>query len=416
MNLFVAPSWYPNPASPISGIFFKEQACYVGQLRPQWNVAISVWGQGQYLIPVRQPAQALTQIMNYYRNRGQDNQVSLEKNVTEYHSLTMDWTPRLFNGNIKGLMHANEINLLRALKEFGHIDIIHAHVSYPAGWVAMKLSEKYKIPYVITEHMSPFPFDSFLEDNGDLKDIVHKPLQKANAVIAVSPSLADRIHSFGLTKPTYIPNVVNEQFFMPVLGGTDKETKDKYTFFTLGGMCQQKGISDLIAAIRLFVDKLPKVDRDRVEFVMGGSGEEARQYQLLAEQTGVSPWIRWLGGISREEARHHFQHCDCFVLASHHETFGVVFAEAIACGKPLVATRCGGPECIVTENNGILVEVANPIQLSEALEKMYKSTRDYDADVIREDFLRNFSRKAVVDQLEAVYCDVLNERKSLCVE
>ena len=416
MNLFVVPSWYPSAVSSISGIFLKEQACSIGELRPKWNVVISLWGQGQYLISVRQPVRISQVAINYWRNRNKHSVITLEENVQEYRTLAIHWTPRIYQGNLKGLLHANEINFLRAMKQFEHIDIIHAHVSYPAGWIAMKLSEKYKIPYLITEHMGPFPFKHLLKDNGDLKDIIRKPLENADAVIAVSPSLADRIHTFGLVKPMYIPNVINEQFFKPLSGEQHKGEKDKFSFFTLGGMTPQKGIPDLLASIQLFIYKLPQDEKNRVEFIIGGSGEEAKKYQLLADQTGVSQWIRWLGRISREEARCHFQHCDCFVLASHHETFGVVFAEAIACGKPLIATRCGGPECIVTEKNGILVEVSNPTQLSEALMQMYKSARDYNLDVIREGFLKRFSRSAVVDQLDEIYCRVLKERNHLCVE
>ncbi len=415
MNIFIIPSWYPSSGSPIAGIFFKEQAYYIGQLRPDWNIAISTWGQGQYTLPIRKPYQALTVLKKYYRNRKQQP-VSLENNVHEYFSGALEWTPKIFNGNIKGIIRANEKNLALAIENFGNIDVIHAHVSYPAGWIAMKLSEQYKIPYVITEHMGPFPFKMFLRKNGDLKNIVHEPLQNAATVIAVSPSLADRINGFGLDKPVFIPNVVNEEFFAPLPVMGKNEVKSKFSFFTLGGMTPQKGIPDLIAAIRMFVNKLSKEEQTGVEFIIGGAGEEAEKYRILAEREGISNWIRWLGGIDRTEARYHFQHCDCFVLASHHETFGVVFAEAIACGKPIIATRCGGPECIVNENNGLLVEVANPGQLAEALEQMYKSARDYNTDVIRQGFLSNFSRSAVINQLETVYYSILNRRENLCVE
>jgi len=407
VNIFIIPSWYPSPVSPISGIFFKEQACYIGQLKPDWNISISVWGQGQYYIPARKPCYVLNILKRYYVNHGQQYRFSLESNVHEYYNIALEWTSKILKGNINEILRANCINIDSAIKDFGKIDIIHAHVSYPAGWIAMKLSEKYKIPYVITEHMGPFPFKQFLSKNGDLINIIREPLQKADKVIAVSPSLAERINSFGLAKPVYIPNVVNEEFFLPLPVKEGHNAKSKFTFFTLGGMTPQKGIPDLIAAIKSFIARLSREEQSRVEFIIGGSGEEAERYRLLAEKMGVSQWIRWLGGIDRNEARYYFQHCDCFVLASHHETFGVVFAEAIACGKPVIATRCGGPECIVNESNGQLVEVGNIGQLSEALEHMYKLARYYNADIIREGFLQKFSRSAVVNQLEAVYYSIL---------
>ena len=48
-------------------------------------------------------------------------------------------------------------------------------------------------------------------------------------------------------------------------------------------------------------------------------------------------------GLNREQVRERMQKCDVFVLSSLHETFGVVVGEAMACGKPVISTRCGGP-------------------------------------------------------------------------
>jgi glycosyltransferase involved in cell wall biosynthesis len=90
-------------------------------------------------------------------------------------------------------------------------------------------------------------------------------------------------------------------------------------------------------------------------------------------------------------------------LPSRSETFGVVYVEAIACGKPVLATRCGGPESIVTAENGLLVDTGDVDALAGAMRTMTATARSYDAHAIRRQFLERFSRAAVVDRLEDVY-------------
>ena len=119
--------------------------------------------------------------------------------------------------------------------------------------------------------------------------------------------------------------------------------------------------------------------------------------------------MRWLGPISRVQAPKLFTDCHIYVMPSRHETFGVVYAEAIASGKPIIATRCGGPEFIVNATNGVLVDVGDVPALSQAMQTMAAHWADYSPQAIRKDFEQRFSRAAVVRQLRALYQEVLNK-------
>jgi teichuronic acid biosynthesis glycosyltransferase TuaC len=100
------------------------------------------------------------------------------------------------------------------------------------------------------------------------------------------------------------------------------------------------------------------------------------------------------------------------VLTSRHESFGIVFVEAGASGKPVIATRCGGPETIVTPENGVLVGVGDVEGIARALGAMFKGARAYDAEQIRHRTLERYGREAVVSQLEAVYRRVIGARRA----
>jgi glycosyltransferase involved in cell wall biosynthesis len=104
-----------------------------------------------------------------------------------------------------------------------------------------------------------------------------------------------------------------------------------------------------------------------------------------------------------------YRDCDAFILVSRAETFGVVYVEALASGKPVIATRCGGPEAIVHEGNGLLVPIGDVPAIASAMVKMACNSDRYVAEKIRSDFMKRFSGPAVVGQLLALYRSVLTE-------
>jgi glycosyltransferase involved in cell wall biosynthesis len=148
---------------------------------------------------------------------------------------------------------------------------------------------------------------------------------------------------------------------------------------------------------------------DRFEFRIGGDGPQRASYRAKAQALGLNDRVRWLGPVSRTEAPKLFRDCHIFVMPSRHETFGVVYAEAIASGKPVIATRCGGPESIVNAINGQLVDVGDVTGLARVMADMAARWHDYNPQAIRQDFEARFSRQAVVQQLRALYHQILKQ-------
>ncbi len=73
--------------------------------------------------------------------------------------------------------------------------------------------------------------------------------------------------------------------------------------------------------------------------------------------------------LNQEEIKELLLSCDCFVLSSNFETFGVVVIEAMACGLPVISTKCFGPEDILNQSCGLLVEKNNLGQMVKALKE-----------------------------------------------
>ena len=393
-NLFVVPSWYPSSSVPISGIFIKEQLEALAGLAPDIRVIVSKWGHADGVLNAKRPWIWPKRLL-WWLTQPCDA-ISTNNGVDEVFNSKITWSVRLPLGGVRQLIGVNRRNFKIAQRQFGRIDLIHAHVSYPGGYIASLLAKEHGIPYVLTEHMGPFPFPDLMDDGVPLPEI-GRAFRHAAATIAVSPSLAQRVASFGYPLPHVIPNVVDERAF-----DLGHPSSSKTVFFTLCGISEQKGIDHLLEAIAMW-----NPPAEQYEFRIGGDGPQRAAYQAKARSLGIADRVQWLGPVSRAQAPALFSDCHIYVMPSRHETFGVVYAEAIASGKPIIATRCGGPEFIVNDQNGKLVDIGDVAALAQAMQTMADEWKSYQPEVIRHDFEERFSRQAVVSQLVDLYQQVL---------
>lgn len=401
MNILLIPSWYPNGDYFMNGIFIKEQVYALAELYPEINIGVSLWGQqlNSCLLWVKDHFHNLEKIRSFYHCPKSTNIRFPKPNLAEIETPTLTWSTVVLNGNFKRIIQAHQKNVAAFEELMGPTHLIHAQVSHKAGIIAYELSKTLGIPYIITEQMSPFPFPAILGEKDKLKANYKSAFDHARLNIAISPDLMDKMDGFQIPNLRFIPNLVDEEFFtLPTL----KKKNQPFIFFTLCEMREQKDIPTLLKAIAIL-----KTQQVEANFRIGGFGEEMNKNQQLAYDLKIRDRIKWLGPLDREQAREEYQNAHAFVLASKHETFGVVFAEAIACGLPIIATRCGGPECIVTAENGLLVEVGKPNQLADAMVSLMRNYEKYQPESIRKSFMDRFSKKVVCSQLMRAYRGVL---------
>lgn len=389
MNIFYIPSWYPSKNNPIYGTFVKEQIELLANENPDWHLGISLWGQGdpEYMLWARDHLFNVLKLGNAYRK---PYQKAKGDNVTEYFQPCLTWTRKITKGNLKGLFKTSEQNFNRFVANVGQVDIIHSQASYPGALIAQYLSEKFSIPFVVTIRMSPFPFREFSQRNGQLKTLIANPLQNANQLIATSRSLRNTLISYGLSNVSVVNNPVDTLLFHP----TGTQHKD-IRILSIGRLELQKGFDLLLQAVATI--DIP------IKIRIGGDGSQQRNLKKLAHSLKIEHKIEWLGRLSREQVAHEMQLCSFYVLSSRHETFGNVLLEAMACGKPMVATNCGGPADIVTTETGILCEAENISELGDAIARMCKEYQNFSCDVIRGYVESEFSAKAFSQKMNQIY-------------
>jgi glycosyltransferase involved in cell wall biosynthesis len=129
-------------------------------------------------------------------------------------------------------------------------------------------------------------------------------------------------------------------------------------------MIPEKGITDLIEAARIVLDRLPQT-----HFVLAGEGKHRQEYMSMARDLGMGDRFTWTGLVQNPVAEGLYAAADVVCQVSRwEEAFGWVIAEAMAAGRPLVATRVGGiPELVADGESGFLVAPRAPADIAERL-------------------------------------------------
>lgn len=377
MRVLILTGWYPNGANKIKGVFVREQA---GALRDA-GLQVAVY------YPFDEEVVAGT-------IRSEE-----EKGIWTYRANTNS-LPNRYLSRLASYLGALR-QLKRITQEF-QPDLLHVHVTYPAAIIAYLLTRTHKIPYVITEHMS------YLKDYTDKWQhrLLLKPaLEQAAMVLPVSPFLAGQIQSFGWNTKIYpVANVVDTEAFLP------QNIPHSGVQLLFAGALDETEIKGMQYLLPALAETLKELPGQEIHLHVVGDGSQRLYYEEMAKELQIAKHCSFYGRVTPEEMPGFYQRCDFFVLASLKETFSCVLIEAMACGKPVLATACGGPQSTVTEATGLLVESGSVEALTRGLLTMIGRYGEYNPQTIRQYVEDNFGPQAVADRLSGVYQTILLQK------
>lgn len=289
----------------------------------------------------------------------------------------------------------------REILDHRKIDIINSHLSYPAGFLGTIIQKRKKIPNILTEHswIRKY-FRSWIH-----KKCVLYAIKNSSCLISVSRALKDDVRSICNRTVFVVPNVIDVDRFQIIKAGKS----DRLNIGILGGMGNfRKGLDILLKSVSL----LKKTD---LSVHIGGDGIYLEKFKKMAIDLGVYEKCKFYGEIPPGEITQFYSALDIFVLASRDETFGVVIVEAMSCGLPVIATRCGGPEEIITGETGVLVEKENPEDLAQAIIYVSENLGLYNKDLIRKYAKDKYGQESFVNNMTKIYQDVLSTPASTAI-
>ena len=385
-HILIIPSWYPQFSGDIGGSFFREQAIALRKAGYQVGV----------IYPQIRSLKNIKSILKKPYGLTLEN----DEGVNTFRWYTANYIPKSKKYNKTHWIKVALKLFDTYVKQFGKPEIIHVHSMLYAGFAAKIIYEKYGIPYVITEHSSAFARNLIAEDVLDsLKPVV----DQAKVCIAVSQNFSYFLEKkFSSSIWHYIPNIVNDDFFIPAEISELKNDK-KIRIISICHLNKNKNTELLIRAFAQLL--ITQFYDSNIELVIGGDGEERQALETLVKTLKLENYVNFLGGLTRAEVKNEIQKSSLFVVSSYYETFGVVAIEALALGKPIVSTKCGGPESIVNPNVGVLVENNSVSELAKGMLYVCSHLNDYDADILKKYCLENFSEKAVIEKLTKIYTE-----------
>jgi teichuronic acid biosynthesis glycosyltransferase TuaC len=287
-------------------------------------------------------------------------------------------------------------------KEDLHFELIHAHFTWPSGAVAARLKKSLGIPVVITEHTHTTLYKALREKN----PYYTNTWRECDAIIRVNKKDVPLICRYGVdpSKVYSIANGYDPGKCYPVDKKAARQSlglpENLKIVLNISRLYKVKGQKYLISAI----NDIAKERNDLVCYI-GGTGPLKNDLEQQIASLNLQEYVKLAGFIPDEQMNLWMNACDLFVLPSLSESFGIVQLEALACGRPVVATRNGGSEeIVISAEYGLLVEPADPEELAEKI--LVALDREWDRETILR-YAERYTWENIAKETMSVYEQVL---------
>jgi glycosyltransferase involved in cell wall biosynthesis len=254
-------------------------------------------------------------------------------------------------------------------------DIIHAHHPFLLGDTALRVSMNKNVPIIFTHHTRYEDYTHYVPFSDTMKEVaIQIPTHFANlcdGVIAPSESLARMIRKRGVTAPiAVIPTGIDVRAFASADGARFRQRleipADSIVIGHVGRLALEKNLGYLAESVARYLEREP-----RARFLVVGDGPGREDLQQAFKERGVADRLLLAGKRTGRVLREAYRAMDVFAFASQSETQGMVVAEAMAAGVPVVALNASGVREVVRDGaNGFLLPAdADPETFAGAIEK-----------------------------------------------
>jgi glycosyltransferase involved in cell wall biosynthesis len=286
-----------------------------------------------------------------------------------------------------------------------NLDLIHAHTLFSTGYTAYKLNKEFGIPYVVAVRNTDV--NLFFNRMIHLRRIGVSILEHSERIIFLSPAYAESVvrkfvpevlKETIVKKIEIIPNGIDDFFFQNIPDYIHKINRNVHLVH-VGDIDKNKNITNTIEAINLLVKEGREID-----FTLVGEITDAKLKQIVDETV----FVKYHEKCQKEHVLSYLRDADILVMPSYHETFGLVYAEAMSQGLPVIYTKGQGFDGQFKEGHvGYHVDPKDPVDIAEKIEMVLDNYEQLSSNCISS--VGKFDWKQIAKQYESVYMDVLKQ-------
>lgn len=284
-------------------------------------------------------------------------------------------------------------------------DIIHAHNVIPEGKAGLYLKSIYGKPLIVTARGSDV--DMVSKQSRSCYKVMRQVFDSCAAIIVPSPRLAKSMYETFSINPKVICNGVDLEEVYSL-------NNDIKMFAGLGGrtiilsaseLTHSKGIDQNLYAIKDLLGQ-----GRNVYYIIIGDGPYRKILEDIVRKLNIGTAVRFTGALQHKDVMGFMAACDIYSMPSWQETFGIVYLEAMAHGKPIIGCAGQGMDTIITENKiGLLAKPKDVKSLVSALAYLLDNpTGTLEMGKRGRDLVKaHFTHRAHALQTIQVYQDIL---------
>ena len=378
MRVLVIPTWYPNGEDKLMGVYHKE-----------FTYALNNYGIKADMLFIDR--QRLSNPFKYLFMKKKEIDKETNYNVSIYKLLNL--SPISFKLGINRYVKKLDYAFKDYLKHNEKPDLIHAHVTVPAGYAACIIGKKYDIPVIVTEHCGNL--ERFFK-NDSLKKYGNFVL-KNSTYSTVSKYMKDIVLKY--TNECYIiPNLVDTTPF------NNDIVRKRNNVFKLVSVCalrEGKRLDIAFKAIKKLKEQNIKIHLDVI-----GDGFYENYYKQVCDELNLHKEITFLGRKNKFEIAEILKKENALLISSELESFGIPGIEAMASGLPIVSTDCLGPTEYINSKVGVICKVNNVDDMADKIKYLIDHYEKYDNNYIRQEASR-YSKEEVIKNTIKLYNKIL---------
>jgi len=262
------------------------------------------------------------------------------------------------------------------LLKYRIITIFPMNIAY-GGICSYFLSKIFKFKYVMFGYGYEF---CKVEKNPVLKVLYLRIYKNAKVIFAISKFVKKRLMEFGVDEGKIdlnYPGTDPDKFYPLEISESDykkfKISKDFKLILSVGRLVERKGHDMVIKAMPEVLKQIPET-----KYLIVGIGPMENKLKGIAKELNIEEKVKFLGKVPDKELLYLYNMCDVFIMPSREikeegqvEGYGIVYLEANACAKPVIAGNSGGiKDCVIDGYNGIIINSEKIDDITNALIKL----------------------------------------------